>query len=194
MGLSPLQVYIGPAALCPSPVLGQSFLVVTGDQADWAYALIKQRCCWGERDPESVVIRSGVIAKPGAKKIWYQFKQPFLNGIFAQGLIAWCNRACSITLDQQSVIKADRLEQFIAQSGLDHDGQRPVALSLAQGDPLLTLKRSQALLHRCSCVDLSLHPLALLWQQSLTLFLGANGFQQASRDGLFWIKPSAQAA
>lgn len=194
MGLSPLQVYIGPAALCPSPVLGQSFLVITGDQADWAYALIKQRCCWGERDPESVVIRSGVIAKPGAKKIWYQFKQPFLNGIFAQGLIAWCNRACSITLDQQSVIKADRLEQFIAQSGLDHDGQRPVALSLAQGDPLLTLKRSQALLHRCSCVDLSLHPLALLWQQSLTLFLGANGFQQASRDGLFWIKPSAQAA
>ncbi|MGB1775417.1 MAG: glycosyltransferase [Synechococcus sp.] len=33
----------------------------------------------------------------------------------------------------------------------------------------------------------------MLWQQSLTLFLSANGFQQASRGGLLWIKPSAPA-
>ena len=92
MGLAPLQVYVGPAALCPCPRLEEPLLVVSGDRDEWAIALIKQRCCWSDREPDSLVIRNGVIAKFGAKKIWYQFKQPFLNGIFAEGLISWCKK------------------------------------------------------------------------------------------------------
>lgn len=190
MRLSPLQVYVGPAALCPSPVPDQPLLVITGDRDDWADALIKRRCCSSERDPNSFVLRHGVIAKAGAKKIWYQFQQPFLNGIFAEGLISWCNPACSITLDKQFVVKADRLDQFIAQSGFERLDQRSLALTLAQGDPLLTLKRSQSLLGQCTRIDLSLHPLGLLWQQSLSVFLRTQGFQQPFRDCLLWIKPS----
>ena len=191
MGLAPLQVYVGPAALCPCPRLEEPLLVVSGDRDEWAIALIKQRCCWSDRQPDSLVVRNGVIAKSGAKKIWYQFKQPFLNGIFAEGLISWCNQACDISLESQSVVKADRLDQFINQSGFAGAEQRSVALSLAQGDPLLTLKRSQVLLDRCVRLDLSLHPLGLLWQQSVSEFLVRQGFRQVFSDCLLWIKPAA---
>ena len=190
MGLPPLQVYVGPAALCPSPRPEEPLLVITGDQGEWAIALVKKRSRWSDREPGSVVILHGVIAKSGAQKIWFQFKQPFLNGIFAKGLIAWCNQACEISLEKQSVVRADRIDEYIDQSGLHSAEQRSVVLSLAQGDPLLTLKRSQALLDRCGRVDLSLHPLGLLWQQSVSEFLIQKGFHQAFSDCLLWIKSS----
>ena len=190
MGPSSLQVYLGPAALCPPPDPDQPFLVISGDQEDWATALIRQRCHWNDREQGLTVVRHGVIAKPGAKKFWYQFDQPFLNGIFASGLFSWCNQACDCQLEKQVVIQAHRLDQLIAQSGLQSDSRAVLMLTIAQGDPLLTLKRSESLLARIAKLDFSLHPLGLLWQQSLQAFLRPRGFVPTTTNASVWINTS----
>ena len=62
-------------------------------------------------------------------------------------------------------------------------------LTIAQGDPLLTLKRSESLLARIAKLDFSLHPLGLLWQQSLQAFR-PRGFVPTTTNASVWINTS----
>ena len=113
-------------------------------------------------------------------------------GFFASGLFSWCNQTCDCQLEKQVVIQAHRLDQLIAQSGLQPDSEAVLMLTIAQGDPLLTLKRSESLLARIAKLDFSLHPLGLLWQQSLQSFLRPRGFVPTTTNASVWITSMAQ--
>ena len=179
-----LCVYIGPAALCPTPEDDRPFIVITGDQDEWALPLIQKRA---NRKPraDKFYIRQHTIGKPGTTKTWHSFNQPSLNGIIDGAELKWCNPAWEIEHLGTKNVENRKLQDIL--SDTDHSNEE-FNLIIAQGDPQLTLKRSEKLLKNCSSIDLTLHPLALIWKESIDNYLAEHGFERKSSSQLLWQK------
>ena len=175
-------IYIGPAALCPNPERDRPYLLITGDQDDWVQPLIQERV---KRTPENhrFEIRHNTIGKPGTTKTWHTFNHPSLNGINDEETIKWCNPAWTIDHLGCKEIENKKLQDILSESKLV---ENKFHLVIAQGDPHLTLKRSAKLLKDCLSIDLSLHPLALIWKNSIHQYLMEQGFVQNERSELTW--------
>ena len=178
------SVYIGPAALCPEPDHDRPYLLITGDQDDWVQPLIQERV---KRTPENhrFEIRHNTIGKPGTTKTWHTFNHPSLNGIHDEETIRWCNPAWTIDHLGCKEIENKKLQDILSESKII---ENKFHLVIAQGDPHLTLKRSVKLLKDCQSIDLSLHPLALVWKNSINEFLTGYGFKQGLKGDLIWQK------
>ena len=137
-----LCVYIGPAALCPTPEEDSPFVVITGDQDEWALPLIQERA---KRKPKAnnFDIRQHTIGKPGTTKTWHSFNQPSLNGIIDEAELKWCNPAWEIEHLGSKDVENRRLQDILSDTDC---GNKEFSLIIAQGDPQLTLKRSSKLL------------------------------------------------
>ena len=179
-----LCVYIGPAALCPTPEEDRPFIVITGDQDEWALPLIQERA---RRRPKAnnFDIRQHTIGKPGTTKTWHSFNQPSLNGIIDEAELKWCNPAWEIEHLGTKDVENRKLQDIL--SDTDHNNEE-FSLIIAQGDPQLTLKRSEKLLKNCSSIDLTLHPLSLIWKESIDNYLVEHGFERKSASQLLWQK------
>ena len=178
------SVYIGPAALCPSAMHDRPYLLITGDQEDWVQPLVQERV---ERTSENHLfeVRHNTIGKPGTKKTWHTFNHPSLNGIHDEETIRWCNPAWKIEHLGCKEIENKKLQDILSESKIV---ENKFHLVIAQGDPHLTLKRSAKLLKDCKSIDLSLHPLALVWKNSIDEFLAKHGFKQGLKGNLIWQK------
>ena len=179
-----LYVYIGPAALCPCPNINSQFIVITGDQGVWVEPLIELRSQKVARGEANVQIKHNIIGKSGTTKTWYSFNQPFLNGIFPKDSINWCNPACNIESTSEDEITAEKLEILIQKCGMNAE---KIHLCIAQSNPILTIKRAHKLLQRCVAIDLSLHPLADIWKNSIEQYLNQKNFKNSTQEQLFWI-------
>ena len=109
-------IYIGPASLCPCPGVNTPFLVVTGDDNKYAEILIKERSHGILRSKSNFKITHGVIGKQASKKTWYTFNISYLNGVFENSLIGWCNCTQNLELLWQSEAQAQKLEDYIQDS------------------------------------------------------------------------------
>ena len=178
------SVYIGPAALCPEPDHDRPYLLITGDQDDWVQPLIQERV---KRTPDNrlLKVRHNTIGKPGTTKSWHAFNHPSLNGIHDEETIRWCNPAWDIDYLGCKEIENKKLQDILSESKIIENNFH---LVIAQGDPHLTLKRSAKLLKDCQSIDLSLHPLALVWRNSINEFLTGHGFKQGLKGDLIWQK------
>ena len=176
------SIYIGPAALCPNPEHDRPYLLITGDQDDWVQPLIQERV---KRTPENHLfeVRHHTIGKAGTTKTWHSFNHPSLNGIHDKETIRWCNPAWTIDQLGCKEIENKKLQDILSESKLV---QNKFHLTIAQGDPHLTLKRSEKILKECLSIDLSLHPLALIWQKSIDQYLTEQGFVQSEGSALTW--------
>ena len=139
-------IYIGPASLCPCPGVNTPFLVVTGDDNKYAEILIKERSHGILRSKSNFKITHGVIGKQASNKTWYTFNISYLNGVFENSLIGWCNCTQNLELLWQSEAQAQKLEDYIQDSRILTLNTNNLHLSIAQGDPLLTLKRSDKIM------------------------------------------------
>ena len=179
-------IYIGPASLCPCPGVNTPFLVVTGDDNKYAEILIKERSHGILRSKSNFKITHGVIGKQASKKTWYTFNISYLNGVFENSLIGWCNCTQNLELIWQSEAQAQKLEDYIQDSRILTLNTNNLHLSIAQGDPLLTLKRSEKIMELFVTIDLTLHPLALIWSESINQYLNSKGFNQLLETPLIW--------
>ena len=175
-------VYIGPAALCPNSEGDRPYVLITGDQDDWVEPLIRNRI---QRDPENdfFALRHNTIGKPGTTKTWHSFNHPSLNGIIDEETIRWCNPGWEINYLDCKEVENKKLQDILSETKLV---KNTFQLVIAQGDPLLTLKRSAKLLRDCLSIDLSLHPLALVWKNSVDEYLTQQGFKRRDRNALTW--------
>ena len=181
-------VYIGPAALCPIPEQDQPYILITGDQEDWVQPLIQERL---KRMPEGqlLAIRQNTIGKPGTTKTWHTFNHPSLNGIFEEKDVRWCNPSWNIEHLRSGVAENRKLQDILSELDL---GEKAFQLVIAQGDPQLTLKRSEKILKHCKSVDLTLHPFALIWKNSINTYLSERGFKNHKTNQLFWHKSTIE--
>ena len=139
-------IYIGPASLCPCPDVNTPFLIITGDDNKYAKILIEERSRGIARSKFNYKINHGVIGKQAAKKIWHTFNISSLNGVFESSLIGWCNSKQKLELLWQTDVQAQRLESYIQGSKILTLNTNNIHISIAQGDPLLTLKRSDKII------------------------------------------------
>ena len=181
-------VYIGPAALCPKHEEVKPYIIITGDQEDWVKPLIQERL-GGRKESPKLVIWQNTIGKPGTTKTWHSFNQPSLNGIVELNLIQWCNPALNIEQIGSHEVVNRKLSDILNKSNFQDHGFH---LVIAQGDPELTLKRSEKILKNCLSVDLSLHPLALIWKKSIDSYLAKQGFISCNKGTLIWQKKRLQ--
>ncbi len=177
-----LYVYIGPAALCPCPNIKSQLIVITGDQGEWVEPLIQQRSDGESRGKNNIKIYHNIIGKSGTTKTWHTFNQPFLNGIFSAHLLDWCNPACTIELKSENQVAAEKLEILIPKSGFNAE---KIHLCVAQGNPILTIKRAEKLLSQCIAIDLSLHPLTEIWKNSIDQYLSQKNYQNCPQTQLY---------
>ena len=177
-------VYIGPAALCPSPTPDQAYVLITGDQEPWALPLIQERV---KRDPEDKYFEvwQNTIGKPGTTRKWHSFNHPSLNGIIDQESISWCNPTWEVEKIGTKKVENKKLQDILSESNIV---KGKFHLIIAQGDPHLTLKRSGINLTQCQSIDLSLHPLALIWKKLIDNYLTKQGFKRNNRSQLKWHK------
>lgn len=178
-----LYVYIGPAAICPCPNINSQLIVITGDQGVWVEPLIQLRSQKVARGEDNVQIKHNIIGKSGTTKTWYSFNHPFLNGILPKDSINWCNPACNIESTSEDEITSEKLEILIQESGFNAE---KIYLCIAQGNPILTIKRAQKLLPQCIAIDLSLHPHAEIWQRSIDQYLSLKSFKRPPQTQLYW--------
>ena len=181
-------VYIGPAALCPKHEEGKPYILITGDQEEWVKPLIQERLGGREESP-SLAIWQSTIGKPDTTKTWHSFNHPSLNGIVELDLIQWCNPAWNIEHIGSHEVVNRQLSDILNKSNFQ---DQAFHLVIAQGDALLTLKRSKKILKKCLSVDLSLHPLALIWKKSIDSYLAKQGFINGNTGTLIWQKKSLQ--
>ena len=179
------QIYIGPAALCPCPETDGPYLVITGDQEPWALQLIQEKT--KKRKSQNIAIRQNTIGKPGTTKEWFTYSQRSLNGTNNIGVINWANPTWNIRTNGSKRVNNEKLETILEETNLS---QHYFHLSVAQGDPHLTLKRNKKALQNCLSVDLSLHPFALVWAKSISIYLKEQGFSNEAEQKLLWIKPT----
>ena len=184
-------IYIGPASLCPCPQVDTPFLVITGDGNKYGKILVRERVQASLRKEFNFKISHGVIGKQASKKIWYTFNTSSLNGIFACPLIRWCNPAQQLDVLQKNEIQSQKLESYIQDTNIISLELKNLHLSIAQGDPCLTLKRSEKIIKSFSTIDLTLHPLALIWKESINQFLSNKGFHQLKNTPLIWTRDRA---
>ena len=177
-------VYIGPAALCPKPEDERSFLLITGDQGDWVQPVIQERL---NQIPENrrFELRHNTIGKPGTTKTWHTFNHPSLNGINDEQTLKWCNPAWDIQHLGCEETENKKLQDILSETQIV---ENKFHLVIAQGDPHLTLKRSAKLLKDCLSIDLSLHPLALVWKSSVHDYLTEHGYKCGASSDLAWQK------
>jgi len=175
-------VYIGPAALCPKFDDGRPYLLITGDQEDWALALIKERT---KRDQtnKNFELRHNTIGKNGTTRKWHCFNHPSLNGVVEQESISWCNPNWNIIKLGTKKTENKKLEDILLESTIVEERFN---LIIAQGDPNTTLKRSSKILKNCLSVDLSLHPLGMIWVKDIDSYLTKNGFIREEQSTLKW--------
>ena len=181
-------VYIGPAALCPKLDEGTPYVLITGDQQDWVKPLIQERL-GGRKESSSFVLQQHTIGKPGTTKTWHSFNQPSLNGIIELDLIQWCNPAWNIEHIDSHEVANRKLSDILNKTNYQ---DQDIHLVIAQGDPQLTLKRSEKILKNCLSVDLSLHPLSLIWKKSIDSYLAKQGFISCNTERLIWQKKALQ--
>ena len=181
-------IYIGPASLCPCPEVNTPFLIITGDDNKYAKILVRERAQAYLRKEFSFRISHGVIGKQESKKIWYTFNTSALNGVFARPLIRWCNPAQQLDVLQKNEIQSKKLESYIQDCDIINLEFRNLHLSIAQGDPYLTLRRSEKIIPSLSTIDLTLHPLALIWKESINQYLSSKGFIQLKDASLVWTR------
>lgn len=179
---SKIHIYNGPAALTPPLADNDQLIVVTGDKSKWSKKLIERRSCLEEEDLGKITIKFNTIGKPGAQKKWHSFNHPFLNGTLSDELISWCNEGLSLETLETNEIECTKIEDIIKGIG----SEAKIFLSIAQGDPLLTIKRSKKILHRVDAIDISLHPLALIWKSDIDKYLSEAGFTTAHNHQLTW--------
>lgn len=176
------HIYIGPAALTPPLADDDELIVVTGDKSKWSRKLIERRSCLEKEELDKVKIKINTIGKPGAQKKWYSFNHPFLNGTLSDELISWCNEGLSLETLETNEIECTKIDDIV--KGIDNDAK--ILLSIAQGDPLLTIKRSKKILPRIDAIDISLHPLSLIWEKEIEKYLLEVDFGTATNDQLIW--------
>ena len=181
------HIYMGPAELCPCPPMDEAFLVISGDATKTSATTFKRRSQANKRDKGLFMLTKGVIGQSGNEKNWYVFNESRLNGIFHEKLIDWCNSSIDTTMETAHKVKAEKLETYIKSSKLFETKNRPFRLIIALGDPLLILKRSKDLLQYCEIIDLSLHPLAMIWRESIGDFLSELNFREKSENSLLWL-------
>ena len=175
-------VYIGPASLCPMPEASRPYILITGDQDEWTLPLISKRT---KRKPneDNYSIKQNTIGKPGTTKTWHSFDNPNLNGIADLTTIQWLNPTCDIEETGSKQVENRKLQDILTEAELAQD---KFHLVIAQGDPDLTLKRSRKILKNCLSIDLSLHPIGLIWYKSVNTYLKQLGFKPDSDRKLFW--------
>ena len=178
------QVYIGPAALCPKFDDNKPYLLITGDQDEWALTLIQERTKRRQTD-KTFEIRQNTIGKPGTTRKWHSFNHPSLNGIIGLESIHWCNPSWNVKKLGTQKVENRKLEDLLLESNVVED---KFNLIIAQGDPSTTLKRSSTILQKCLSIDLSLHPLAMIWEKSIDNYLTRKGFKREDESTLKWNK------
>ena len=181
-------IYIGPASLCPCPDINTPFLVITGDNNKYAKILIQQHSKSQLRKEDNFEINHGVIGRKTSKKTWYTYNKSFLNGVFAAPFIKWCNPSQQLEILRRSEIQSHKLEDLIQDSNILKRKTNNLHISIAQGDPFLTIKRSAKIIQLCSTIDLTLHPLALIWKDSINQYLKKKGFYQLVDTPLIWTR------
>ena len=174
------HIYIGPAALSPPLQDTDELIIVTGDKGKWPRKLIERRSC--PETGKSVLVKINTIGKPGATKKWYRFNHPFLNGTLSEELISWCNEGLAVEELETDEIECTKIDDIINEANKDSR----ILLSVAQGDPLLTIKRAKKILHRVDTIDISLHPLALIWLKDINEYLSEVGFTSIPNHQLTW--------
>ena len=178
------HIYIGPAALVPPLSDNDQLIVITGDKSKWSKKLIERRSCPEKEGLEKIIIKINVIGKPGVQKKWYSFNHPFLNGTLSDELISWCNEGLSLEELETDEIECTKVDDIV--HGINNEAR--ILLSIAQGDPLLTIKRTKKILHRVDAIDMSLHPLALIWERDVSKYLFDLGFTSNADQRLTWQK------
>ena len=186
-GKAILNIYIGPANLCPCPSFEDPFLIISGDNSKTSKRIIENKAEIKDRSPKSCELLHGVIGKEGNEKNWYTFNKIDLNGIFPKNLIQWCNKSVAINMTSTYKIKAKKLESILNSTKLSHKDNCFYHLMIAQGDPFLTLKRSRNVIDKCIAIDLSTHPLGLVWKESIDDFLSDFNFANHPNNKLVWI-------
>ncbi len=181
-------IYIGPASLCPCPEIDTPFLIITGDDNKYAKILVHERAQVSLRNQSHLKINYGVIDKPESKKTWYTFNISSLNGVFARPLIRWCNPAEQLKIIRKTEVQSQKLEYYILASNVISLKSKNLHLSLAQGDPNLILRSSDKIIKSFSTIDLTLHPLALIWKESIDQYLNRKGFHQLRDTPLLWTR------
>ena len=181
-------IYIGPASLCPCPDINTPFLIITGDDNKYAKIVINKRSQEIYRNASNFKVNHGVIGKQATKKTWYTYNISSLNGVFEIPLIEWCNSAQKLDTLWQTDVKAQKLESYIQNSDILTANTIDLHISIAQGDPLLTLKRSEKIIQSFITIDLTLHPFALIWNESIGHYLSSKGFHQLEGFPLIWTR------
>ena len=181
-------IYVGPASLCPCPDVNTPFLIITGDDNKYAKILVHERAKGSLRKEFNFKINCGIIGKQASKKIWYTFNISSLNGVFASPLIRWCNPSLQLDVLQKNEIQSQKLENYIQESNIISLELKNLHLSLAQGDPNLILRGSGKIIKSFSTIDLTLHPLGLIWKESIDQYLSRKGFHQLRDTPLLWTR------
>ena len=187
-------IYAGPASLCPCPEVNTPFLIITGDDNKYARILVNERAQASLRNQSNLKINHGVIDRQVSKKIWYTFNVSSLNGIFSRPLIRWCNPAEELKIIRKAEIQSQKLENYIQDSNIISLELKNLHLSLAQGDPNLILRGSGKIIKSFSTIDLTLHPLGLIWKESIDQYLSRKGFHQLRDTPLLWTRNRSNQA
>ena len=179
-----VYVYIGPAALSPSINTNEHLIVITGDQSSWSERLIRKRAQKKNIDAQNITIIANTIGIPNSTKKWYSFNQPFLNGTLSNELIQWCNRSFELQTLEECDVPCKKLEKILDELNVKSN----INLIIAQGDPLLIIKRSRKTINRINTIDLSLHPLGLVWKKSINRYLSELDYCALREEDFVWQK------
>ena len=181
------NIYIGPAAQCPCPPIDEKLLIISGDQGRNAESIINNSIQSKQRELNTYLLINGTIGKGNGEKNWYVFNRKFLNGTFPEKLVNWCSNNGNTSAEAYYKIRAEKLETYIEESHLFDDSDLNYRLIVAQGDPLLTLKRCKNIIKKTDVIDFSPHPLAMIWSESIAKLLKNSNFYQHPENSMLWL-------
>jgi hypothetical protein len=179
-GLHPLRVLIGihrlPEAL-PQPTL------VVEAQADRIDALRQQLD--GRAAEGMVVCRQAVLAaSPAVPVTWFRFNDARLNGVVP--LERWQIHFPNLQLSGQDTLAAHTLAELLNDWPLAVESQRPLQLTIAEGDPLQVLAGAGSWLHRLARIELQGPRAEELWREGCDAWLQQQGFRPDPQQPLCW--------
>ena len=181
-------IYVGPAALCPKSAENRHLIVITGDKSKWARKLIEKRTKPDENNEVKVQVIVGTIGKSGTQKKWHCFNDPILNGTLSEDLIGWSTEESPLESLNSEDIECIKIDDILN----DENSGNTFSLAIAQGDPFLMIKRSKKILHKIKTIDLSLHPLALVWEDDINTYLAEQKFVRYPSNQLTWQRQSTE--